>query len=124
MTRSEHIRALLEEYAQQRMADEADQDARLAEAARRDPEIARLREEQADLALRTMRQILALDTREARVDAAQRMRQRGIANNAEIRRRLAALGLPGGLSRNALPLSGLPRHGLCRRRAVALLRVL
>lgn len=95
MTRSEHIRALLEEYAQQRMADEADQDARLAEAARRDPEIARLREEQADLALRTMRQILALDTREARVDAAQRMRQRGIANNAEIRRHLAALGLPG-----------------------------
>ena len=51
MTRSEHIRALLEEYAQQRMADEADQDARLAEAARRDPEIARLREEQADLCL-------------------------------------------------------------------------
>ena len=94
MTRSEHIRALLEEYAQQRMADEAGQEARLAEAGRRDPEIARLRAEQAELALSTMRRILSLDSREARVGAAEQMKRRGVANNAEIRRRLAALGLP------------------------------
>ena len=94
MTRSEHIRALLEEYAQQRMIDEADQDARVAEASRRDPEIARLRAENAELALGTMRRMLSMDTAEARADAAQRMKQRGIANNAELRRRLAALGLP------------------------------
>lgn len=94
MTRSEHIRALLEEYAQQRAANDSDLSRRIEEAEMRDPEIARLRADSVSLALGTMRSILSLPTQEARVDAANRMKQRGIANNAEIRRRLEALGYP------------------------------
>lgn len=94
MTRSEHIRALLEEYAAQRARDDAELSARVEAAERRDPEIARLRADSVSLALGTMRTILSLPTQEARVEAAQRMRARGQANNAEIRRRLKALGLP------------------------------
>ena len=94
MTRSEHIRALLEEYAQQRAADDADQAARIEAAEQRDPEIARLRTDNVSLALGTMRSILSLPTQEARVEAADRMKRRGQSNNAEIRRRLKALGLP------------------------------
>ncbi len=92
MTRSEHIRGLLEEYAQQRAANDSALNARIDQAERRDPEIARLRGESVSLALGTMRSILSLPTQEARVEAAERMKQRGIANNAEIRRRLKALG--------------------------------
>lgn len=94
MTRSEHIRALLEEYAAQRARNDAELNARVEAAERRDPEIARLRADSVSLALGTMRTILSLPTQEARVEAAQRMRARGQANNAEIRRRLKALGLP------------------------------
>ena len=94
MTRSEHIRALLEEYAAQRARNGAELNARVEAAERRDPEIARLRADSVSLALGTMRTILSLPTQEARVEAAQRMRARGQANNAEIRRRLKALGLP------------------------------
>lgn len=94
MTRSEHIRALLEEYAAQRARNDANLNARVEAAERRDPEIARLRADSVSLALGTMRTILSLPTQEARVEAAQRMRARGQANNAEIRRRLKALGLP------------------------------
>lgn len=94
MTRSEHIRALLEEYAAQRARNDAELNARVEAAERRDPEIARLRADSVSLALSTMRTILSLPTQEARVEAAQRMRTRGQANNAEIRRRLKALGLP------------------------------
>lgn len=93
MTRSEHIRALQEEYARQRAADEAELSARIEEAERRDPEIARLRADNVSLALTTMRSILSLPTQEARVAAAEDMKRRGIANNAELRRRLRALGL-------------------------------
>ena len=94
MTRSEHIRALLEEYAAQRARNGAELNARVEAAERHDPEIARLRADSVSLALGTMRTILSLPTQEARVEAAQRMRARGQANNAEIRRRLKALGLP------------------------------
>ncbi len=93
MTRSEHIRALLEEYARLRAQNEADLDARIAEAEARDPEIARLRQENVNLAMDTMRSIMALDDQSARVEAAQRMRDRGVANNHEIRRRLRAIGM-------------------------------
>ena len=95
MTRSEHIRALLEEYAAQRARNDAELNARVEAAERRDPEIARLRADSVSLALGTMRTILSLPTQEARVEAAQRMRARGQANNAELRRRLKARGLPG-----------------------------
>ena len=94
MTRAEHIRALLEEYSQQRSANDAALNARTREVEARDPEIARLRADSVSLALGTMRTILSLPTQEERVEAAERMKQRGIANNAEIRRRLGALGLP------------------------------
>lgn len=94
MTRSEHIRALIDEYAQQRAADEMELNARVDAAESRDPEIARLRAENVSLALNTMRTILSIPTQEARVEAAERMKQRGIANNAMIRARLKALGLP------------------------------
>lgn len=94
MTRSEHIRALLEEYARQRAADDADLAARIEAAERRDPEIARLRADSVSLALNTMRSILSLPTQEARAEAAEQMKRRGLSNNAEIRRRLKALGLP------------------------------
>ena len=94
MTRSEHIRALLEEYAQQRTRNETERAARVADAERRDPELARLRESSVTQALDTMRSILSLTSQEERVAAAERMKQRGIANNMEARRRLKALGLP------------------------------
>ena len=73
MTRSEHIRALLEEYAAQRARDDAELNARVEAAERRDPEIARLRADSVSLALGTMRTILSLPTQEARVEAAQRI---------------------------------------------------
>ena len=94
MTRSEYIRELLEEYAQQRMRNDSALNARIDEAEGRDPEIARLRADSVSVALGTMRTILSLPTQEARTEAAERMKQRGVANNAEIRRRLKALGLP------------------------------
>ena len=94
MTRAEHIRALLEEYAQQRAVNESALNARIDYACERDPEIARLRADSVSLALGTMRSILAMPTQEARIEAANAMKQRGIANNAELRRRLRALGLP------------------------------
>ena len=94
MNRSECIRNLLEDYARQRTANDADLNARMRDAETRDPEIARLRAENISLALDTMRTILSLSTQEERTVAAENMRNRGIANNAEIRRRLNALGLP------------------------------
>ncbi len=93
MTRSEYVRNLLEDYARQRAADDAELNARTREAEARDPEIARLRADNVSLALNTMRTILSLPTQEARTAAAEKMRNQGIANNAEIRRRLKALGL-------------------------------
>ena len=94
MTRAEQIRALLEEYAQQRARNQAALDARAARAEALDPQIAALRAENMSLAVRTMREILALPDQAARVAAAERMKAQGIANNAEIRRRLRAVGLP------------------------------
>lgn len=94
MTRSEHIRALLEEYAAQRAADEADQAARYAEACAKVPEIARLREESAGTALEAMRAILGEPSPEKRAELAQAMKTRGRAINARIRELLAGAGLP------------------------------
>lgn len=94
MTRSEHIRALLEEYAAQRAADEADQAARIAEACAREPEIARLREESTETAFGAMRSILSGATAGERAAAAQQMKQRGKAINAQIRALLLRAGLP------------------------------
>lgn len=93
MTRSDCIRELLQEYQAQRNQNELDLEKRIAEAGRIDPEIARLREENADLALSTLKRIMLMDSQEEREEAARQMKQRGIFNNHEIRRRLKAAGL-------------------------------
>ena len=94
MTRSEHIRALLEEYAARRAANEAELDARVADACAREPRIAALREESASLALRAMRSILNQESADERRALADDMKRRGQAINAEIRGLLAGLGMP------------------------------
>ena len=94
MTRSEHIRALMEEYARQRAQDEADLQRRTAEAVALRPEIARLRAESAEAAFAAMRSILAQESAEERIAAAQRMKARGKAINARIRQLLHEAGLP------------------------------
>ena len=94
MTRSEHIRALLEEYAQQRSANDQDLEARIAHACAVEPEIARLRAESAELALSAMRSILAQDSVEQRAALASDMKRRGQGINAEIRELLKKHGLP------------------------------
>ena len=58
MTRAEHVKALLAEYAEQRAKDEREQQQRLEDAVARQPEIGRLRQENADLVLGTMRRML------------------------------------------------------------------
>ena len=94
MTRAECVRELLNEYQARRAQNERELDARIAEAARLDPEIARLREENRDLAFDTIRQLMTLTDEAARRDCAERMKRRGVFNNGEIRRRLMAAGLP------------------------------
>ena len=94
MTRSDCIRELLAEYQNQRTRNELELDARIAEAGARDPEILRLREENMHLAFDTMKRIMATSDPEACRTAAQQMKQRGVFNNAQIRRRLTDLGLP------------------------------
>ena len=95
MTRSEHIRALLEEYARQRADDESDQQARVAAACESVPEIAALRQERADLALSAMRSILAGQTAGERQAVADHMKARGREINDRIQALLKAAGLPG-----------------------------
>ena len=94
MTKADCIRELLAEYQLQRTRNEQALDRRIVEAGRIDPEIARLREENMHLAFDTMRRIMGMDDLEERRAAAEQMKQRGIFNNGEIRRRLAAAGLP------------------------------
>lgn len=94
MTKADCIRELLAEYQAQRARNELELDARIAEAGRIDPEIARLREANRDLAFETVRKVMTLKSPEACREAAEQMKQRGIFNNGEIRRRLKAAGLP------------------------------
>ena len=94
MTKADCIRELLADYQVLRKKNELEQEMRIAEAGRIDPEIARLRAENMSLAFDTMRRIMALQDQQERVTAAQQMKQRGVFNNHEIRRRLAAAGLP------------------------------
>lgn len=94
MTRSEHIRALLEEYAQQRAENDADLRRRTDAAFGKAPEIARLRTDNASLALDTMRSILTQQGAEQRAALAAEMKRRGQANNARIRALLASNGFP------------------------------
>lgn len=94
MTRAEHIRALMDEYAQQRTANEDALEARIARAVEVEPDIARLRNESASLALKTMRSMVNMKTQEERVAAAEAMKERGISINREIKVLLKRAGLP------------------------------
>ncbi len=94
MTRSEHIRALLEAYARQRAENEADLDRRTELACKKAPRIAELRQESASLALKAMRSILTEQSREEREALASEMKRRGREINAEIRGLLRSVGLP------------------------------
>ena len=94
MTRSDCIRELLAEYQNQRTRNELELDARIAEAGARDPEILRLREENTQLAFDTMKHIMVTSDPQACRTAAEQMKQRGLFNNAQIRKRLTDLGLP------------------------------
>ena len=88
------MRELLAEYQARRAQNERELDQRAAEAGRRDPEIARIREESRELAFASVREMMTLSGEAERRACAERMRQRGIFNNGEIRRRLRAAGLP------------------------------
>lgn len=92
MTRSEMIRQLLSEYANQRAANDMALERRIAEAGQADPEILRLRDENRSLAFDTMKRLLTLTDESERRQAAEQMKQRGIFNNGEIRRRLVKAG--------------------------------
>ena len=94
MTRSEHIRALLEEYAHQRARNEADQARRLEQACALEPEIAKLRASNVELAFGAMRSILNQSSAETRAALARDMKRQGKANNARIRALLVRAGLP------------------------------
>ena len=94
MTRSEHIQALLEDYARQRADDESAQEARIAEACAKLPRIAALRQESAQLALGAARAILEQTDAGERRAISQNMRARGQAINREIRGLLAGAGWP------------------------------
>ena len=94
MTRSECVRELLNEYRARRMQNERELDARIEEAARLDPEIGRLREENRNLVFDTIKKVMTITDESERRARAEQMKQRGVFNNHEIRRRLKALGLP------------------------------
>ena len=94
MTKAECIRELQAEYQNQRTNNERELDNRISEAGRVDPEIIRLREENASLALTTLKRIMSINSEEDRRIAAEQMKQRGIFNNHEIRRRLVKAGFP------------------------------
>ena len=94
MTRSEHIRALLEEYARQRATDEQDLNARVSHAISVEPRIGELREKSANLALNAMRSILNRQSQQERMALAADMKRQGRSINAQIRALLRENGLP------------------------------
>ncbi len=93
MTKSDCIRDLLAEYQVQRAKNEQELAGRIQRAEELDPEIARLREENRNLAFETVRRVMSLQDPLQCREAAEQMKQRGIFNNHEIRRRLKAAGL-------------------------------
>ena len=95
MTRAEHVKALLAEYAEQRAQDEREQQQRLEDAVARQPEIGRLRQENADLVLGTMRRMLGEPDLARRKALAEETKARGREINARIRALLAEAGMAG-----------------------------
>ena len=93
MTMADAIRAVQAEFAEKRSRHRRELDARIDEAVRLDPEIGRLRGENAALAVNTMRRMTTLEDVASRRELAEDMKKQGLANNAEIRRRLKNAGL-------------------------------
>ena len=93
MTRAEHVKALLAEYAEQRARDEQAQRQRLEEAVRLKPEIGRLREESASLILGLARQMTGEPDLASRKALAEETKVRGRQINARIRELLAEAGM-------------------------------
>jgi len=93
MTRAEHVKALLAEYAEQRSRNDREQQARLDAAVARRPEIGQLRAESAGLAIEAMRRILGEPDIEKRRELADGMKSRGRAINARIRQLLTEAGM-------------------------------
>ena len=93
MTRAEHVKALLAEYAEQRAQDEHAQRQRLEEAVRLKPEIGRLREESAGLILGAMRRMTGVPDLASRKALAEETKVRGRQINARIRELLAEAGM-------------------------------
>ena len=93
MTRAEHVKALLAEYAEQRSQNDREQQARLDAAVARQPEIGQLRAESAGLAIEAMRRIMGEPDIEKRRELADGMKARGRAINARIRQLLTEAGM-------------------------------
>lgn len=93
MTRAEGIRELQSLYQQQRARNESELQARIDEAERLDPEIARLREDNRALAFDTLKKLMASDDEQERTRLATQMKQCGIENNRRLRERLKLAGL-------------------------------
>jgi len=93
MTRSEVIRELLGQYQQQQRMNRQELLRREEYVFAKDPEIARLREKNRRLAMEALRAVMATTTPEEAKQQAQRIRDQGIETNAQIKSRLAALGL-------------------------------
>lgn len=94
MTRSEHIQALMAEYAAQRGHNRAEADARLRAAVARDPEIGVVRANAARYVTEAMRAFIGTQDSEKRRKIAEKMRLDGLENNRLLRARLQALDLP------------------------------
>lgn len=93
MTRAEKIRALLDEYARQRVKNEQERLQREREAFARDPQLALLREQSVRTATQAMRAAMDEPDCAKRRRIAEDMLERGLRINAEQRVRLRALGL-------------------------------
>ena len=94
MDRAEHIKALLAEYAQRQAQNRGDADRRLREAESRDPGIGDCRARASEIALNAMKRMMNTADTARRLEIAEKMRQDGMENNRELRRRLTALGYP------------------------------
>lgn len=94
MTRADIIRELQAVYAERQAKNRLDAEARIARACALDPEIAALRANSVVIATDALREMRAAVSDSEIRATADKMRRRGLAGNAEIRRRLAALNLP------------------------------
>ena len=94
MDRTALIKELQGEYAQLQQKNRADADRRLREAEAKDPVIAELRARSSQIALSALKKMMGGADEAASRKIAEEMRNAGIENNRQIRRRLVAAGFP------------------------------